>query len=304
VPSDPGFPGAFTFTANYPAGLPPITMQGVCFTPAGQLAVTNGVSLISGPSIWQVPLAFSPPTGCSWAASDEGTATVTMPPGFEFYGTPTGTGVVRPNGLVEFGSQAGTGCPFDQGNHEFGCQPFLNEVRPRVAVNLVDNDFAVLPPPGLVSGATVEYAPSTASAPARTIVRWKHASEWYAVPGNPIVTDHATSVVEFWGGVIPGGSPAAPSTVVVVRQDIHVGILNDVHGAMGVTPGYAGQGFNGPPANCHLLDFWSSWGGWYFNGGPSDALILNFLPTGSALLSNLATAFTPIGAGSYRVESF
>jgi hypothetical protein len=304
VPSDPGFPGAFEITVTYPPGLPPITMQAVVLLPAGQLAVSNGVALIAGPNPHEIPLAFAPPTGCIWTATDEGTAPVPMPSGFRFYDVVTTSGVVRPNGLVEFGPAAGTGCPYDQGSNDFGCVPSVPSVTPRVSANLVDNDLGLVPLGANVTAATVEYAPPGAGAPSRTIVRWKHASPWYTVPGSALYTDHASTACEFWGEDVPAGSQAAGSSIVVVRQEIHVGLQLSVHGALGIGPGYAGQGFGGPPANCHWIDLWTTWGGWYFVGLPTEALLLNFLPAGSMQLAHLATTFTPIGGGAYRAEAY
>jgi hypothetical protein len=304
-PSIPGFPSAFEITGQLPVGLPPLNFQAAVMNPNGQLAVTNGVTLITGTSPWQAPVTLFPPTGCPWTPSDEGIGNVTMPPGFRFYDVPTGNGVVRPNGLVEFGPAAGTGCPFDATVNGFGCLPALPEVTPRVAVNIVDNDLAVTPAGSNVVGLTVEYAPPTGTCPSRTIVRWKHATPWYAVPGSEIYTDHATSVVEFWGANVPGGSPAAPSTIVVVRQDIRVGLDFSVHGMTGIGPGYAGQGYNGPPTACNYVDFWSTWGGWYFLTAPYEAAFLNFLTPGSLQLAHLATVFEPSPTpGQYRIEAY
>jgi hypothetical protein len=135
-------------------------------------------------------------------------------------------------------------------------------------------------------------------------VRWKHVSEWYAVSGSVMLTDDASTVCEFWGGFIPFGSPAAASNMVVVRQDIHVGLLNDVHGAMGVSPGYGGQGFGGPPTNCEYLDIWTTWGGFYYLTTPYDSAFLNFLPTGSGQVAHMATSFRPGIPGEYLIEAF
>jgi hypothetical protein len=301
--ADPGFPGSFEITFPYPFGAPPVNLQAVLIEPGGSLAVSNGVSLLAGPSPHETSISFAPPTACIWAPGDEGVGSFGPPPGFEFYGVITGTAAARPNGLIEFGPAAGSGCPYDQWG-DFGCTVGATEVTPRVAVNIVDSDLNVLPVPGYVNDVTYESAPATASTPTRVIIRYKNVSPWFSVPGNAILTDSWSATCELWGNDVPVGSPAAGKSIVVVRQQFKVGLYNDVYGAVGISPGLAGQGFGGPPPTCHDVDIPFTWGGWYFTTGPSEAVRNFFFTSGSALLSHLAVRFSPTPGAGYQVEAY
>jgi hypothetical protein len=306
IPVDPGHPDKFEMTLLYPfISAPPINLQAAIVTPGGALAVSNGASIMSGTNPHESDLlpSMTQASQCPFSALDEGGASITMPPGFSFYGTSTASGIAKANGFIAFGTNAHVECDYVPGASSLGCLPTTAATAPRIAVNFFDADLSLLASPARPPGLTVEHAPQTIDTPSRTIVRWKHACPWFGSPG--VLAEWASATCEIWGGDVPGGSPAVGSTIIIVRQEHHVVSTDFVHGFLGIGPGDFGQGFGGPATNCVSLANWAHYGGFQHGAAPFEALYLGQwgggTTTDSILLSNLATTYVPGLAGAYAL---
>lgn len=310
LPSDPGHPGKFELSMTWPlVAAPPVMFQAAFVTPGGVLAVSNGVSVMTGTNPNETDLipSLAPSTVCGFGATDEGWVAAPAPAGFQFYGMPATTAVARPNGYVEFGPAAGIDCDFNPAPSGLGCPPTFSSTSPRVSVNHFDTDLLVQADANHPPGLTAESVPAAGTTPSRTILRWKNVCPWYE-PSFSVTTSYASFVCELWSGNVPSGSSAVPSSIVVVRQE-HRTVNDDyVHGFFGIGPGDTGQGFGGPASACSSHAFHASYGGFYYTGALQEAMYLLAYGSGnsadSVMLSNLATVFRPAPAGAYAFESF
>jgi len=294
-PVVPSMPDRFEVVLRFPVVAAPLYFQAVLFTPTGRLAVSNGASLLTGPSPHQVSLlpTLAPCGGAS--PLDEGRAIFDLPPGFAFYGVPVARAHAHTNGFIDFLPPGAWTCDPLGAADDIGCAAAGPETSPRIAPNHFDATFAGALPAPLMSDLTVETAPPGGGLPARKIVRWKNAllSGGPAYPAFPD-PDRASMVCELWGG----------GRLVAVRQDVHAVSDTGVHGFAGVGPGGPGQGFGGFPSSCLSLGYPTLWGG----SGSSPfipALYQTRTSLGHSLnLTNLAAVYTPTGFSGYTLKVY
>jgi hypothetical protein len=294
--ADPGFPSRFSVTLMLPPfPLPPINFQAVVMLGPFGLTVTNAVSILTGPSPFQVSLIPGlVPSGAAPATDDGQFVGLPTPPGFAFYGVPTAMCDVDVNGFIDFcpGAAACGGSDFSSGATAAGCAPVSALVRPRINADHFDVDLLVPPPVPLIAGLSVEFAPPGPGWPARTIVRWKNVMPFAALAGSGLST---TFTAELWGD----------SRIVVQRQ-------GSLLGPIGIGPGGLGMGYGGPSPGagdtCGFvggIPFSALWGIGAFAGPPAGVIEQD----GGAFqlaLGSLAVVFTPIPAapGAYVANSY
>jgi hypothetical protein len=294
-PVIPSMPDRFEVTLRYPGVGTPVHFQAVLFTPTGRLAVSNGASLLTGPSPHQLSLL---PTlvPCGGASPlDEGRALFDLPAGFAFYGVPVARAHAHTNGFIDFLPTGAWTCDPVGAPDDIGCAAAGPETSPRIAPNHFDATFAGALPAPLVADLTVETAPPGGGLPARKIVRWKNAmlSGGPAYPAFPD-RDRASMVCELWGD----------GRLLVVRQDLHAVTDTSVHGFLGMGPGGPGQGFGGFPSSCLSVSAPALWGG----SGTSfftPAIYQLRTALGPSLnLTNLAAVFSTTPAPGYTLKVY
>ena len=306
APVDPGHPGALELPVLYPAFAPaPVLLQAALLTPAGLLAVSNGVSILPAPSPYEISLlpALLPcdPPG---PLLDDGFVPMPLPAGFTFYGAPVGEAFVSTNGYLLLASYyTGTTatclepgpppCDFAGDPGDLGCFPASATEDARIAVNHYDGSFLVPPPAPLLADLTCELVFGTTVD--RFIVRWKHLPSFGSLPASP-ATNHASMVCELWGG-----TGDFPSRIAVVRQRIHGPTGPLVHELVGIGPG-DGPCFGGPPPACLGLPLAPLYGGPPLFAGPADAIFMEAAPAPAGVLDSLelgslAVVFDPLGFG-------
>jgi hypothetical protein len=297
VPSDPGHPDKFEVIVTYPpiaVGI--VRLQALAFTPVGLFAISNAVNILAGPNPAEVSLMPGLVPIGAFPALDEGWAgPLPTPPGFMFYGLPAPVCHVNTNGFIDF--TPGPPLPiadFTGSAGDLGCPLPTLSASPRFAINHFVLDLAIPAVAPRVTDLTMEFAPPGPVTPSRLIIRWKHVATFGSPFGSPIA-NRASFVAELWGS----DSLIGWSRLVGVRQEnLSITSLAN-HDMIGIGPGPAAAGMGGPPPVCTSLAMWPLYGTPGFFSLPFEAMFMDTAPivpglVDSAMLSNLAVAFTPI----------
>ncbi len=166
------------------------------------------------------------------------------------------------------------------------------DLRPRLAVNHFDINFAIPALAPWITDLSFEAAPPGPGWPSRTIIRWKNVAN-FGVPVGLPDQNRASMVAELWGMDGPNGS-----RMVVVRQEMHTVTTIASHDMVGIGNGIAGQGYFGPPLPCTALALPGLYGTPGYFSLPGEAVFMDNTPAaslvGSYVLSNLAVVFDPL----------